>query len=159
MFLPPPSLSCVSLCFLSGSRRDPLTEFLRSLPSCFFFLVLFLVLFCPPAAFYNDTLRVDYLTLTCSYGLACVAARFLWASCNKLNMYNFRKVVQDPNSGEFKHDLFRKVCLVLCSIFPSLPRFLILPCRVLSRPVLSCPRASLPFLSLAVNFSVFSSCI
>eukprot|EP00903_Cladosiphon_okamuranus_P018910 g17392.t1 len=26
----------------------------------------------------------------------------------QLNMYNFRKVVQDPNSGEFKHDLFRK---------------------------------------------------
>ncbi|CAM9786865.1 unnamed protein product, partial [Scytosiphon promiscuus] len=26
----------------------------------------------------------------------------------QLNMYNFRKVVQDPNSGEFKHDLFRR---------------------------------------------------
>lgn len=27
----------------------------------------------------------------------------------QLNMYNFRKVVQDPNSGEFRHDLFRQV--------------------------------------------------
>lgn len=27
-------------------------------------------------------------------------------------MYNFRKVVQDPNSGEFKHDIFRKVSLL-----------------------------------------------
>ncbi|CAB1119047.1 unnamed protein product [Ectocarpus sp. CCAP 1310/34] len=26
----------------------------------------------------------------------------------QLNMYNFRKVMQDPSSGEFKHDLFRK---------------------------------------------------
>eukprot|EP00752_Nemacystus_decipiens_P011358 g10092.t1 len=26
----------------------------------------------------------------------------------QLNMYNFRKVVQDPNSGEFRHELFRK---------------------------------------------------
>lgn len=32
-------------------------------------------------------------------------------------MYNFRKVVQDPNSGEFKHDLFRQVRGAFARVF------------------------------------------
>ena len=51
---------------------------------------------------------------------ACWLVAFM---LGKLNMYNFRKVVQDPNSGEFKHELFRKVSkLLLYSIglFPLL---------------------------------------